>query len=63
MKISRINELIDWLEEKPIGLSWTSPQTEVRQSLLPNGGNGRFATEDIDAGETVVLAGGIIQYE
>ena len=60
MKISRINELIDWLDKNPIGLSWMSPQTEVRPSLIPNAGNGRFAIEDIGAGETVVLAGGIV---
>lgn len=57
--ISTINTLIDWVNENPINFTWSSPKTEVKRSLIPNSGYGRFAVDNIKHGETVVVVGGI----
>lgn len=61
--IEDINNLMDYVKENPVNFTWANPKTEVRQSNMPNSGNGRFTTEFVREGEIVVILGGLILTE
>jgi len=58
-----INKLMDFIKENPVNFTWINPKTEVKQSDIPESGNGRFAKEFIREGEIVVILGGLILTE
>lgn len=61
--IEDINELIDYTLDNPINFTWIHPKTIVKESRIPNAGNGRFATEDIKKGTIIAILGGLILTE
>ena len=61
--IEDINNLIDYVRDNPINFTWVTPKSIVKESGIPDAGNGRFATEPIKKGETVAILGGLILTE
>jgi len=61
--IENVNALFDYTKENPLNFSWLNPNTETKESTIPNSGNGRFAINKIERGEVIVLLGGLILTE
>jgi len=61
--IEDIEKLMDFVKENPVNFTWITPKSEVKQSDIPDSGNGRFATEDIEEGELILILGGLMLTE
>ena len=61
--VEDINKLIDFVKENPLNFSWLNPNTTVKESTIPNAGNGRFATHNMKTNETIAILGGLILTE